>query len=472
MASDASSPRPGLHAPHNLDAERGVLGAMLLDASIIDDVMQEVRAEDFYLPAHQHIFRAIALLHEQGRPVELTLLADGLRREGHLDEAGGLVYLAGLEQGVLTIGAAAELARTVADKATYRRLMAAADGILREASEERRPVAEALDLAEKLIFDLGRSSRSSSFRPMRELMEGTMEEVAKLMANRGQLPGLRTHFTELDRLLNGLQRSDLIILAARPSIGKTAFALNVALNVAYREKVPVAVFSLEMGAEQLSLRLLSTHGRIASHEIRSGRLTEQAFEQVRQAAASLAELPLHIDDTPGLSLLQVRSRARRLKARHPDLGLIIVDYLQLMSGSPEMRRRDQSRQQEVGEISRGLKELARELDLPLMALSQLSRNIEQRGGKSGNARPMLSDLRESGAIEQDADVVMFVHRERHGEEAGENDRSRPGKPLPIPTEIVVEKHRNGPTGVANLVFFKDHTLFANMARPEGSGPPR
>jgi replicative DNA helicase len=449
--------------PHNIEAERGVLGAMLLDNDVIDEVVHQLKAEDFYQAGNQEIYRRALELHEAGQPVELTLLADSLRRAGKLEEVGGPMYLAGLEQSTLSIGAAPELAVIVAEKATLRRLIAAADAIQKEAREERRDVSEALDLAEKMIFEIARTSHSNNFRSTHDLMEQALEEIGRLLDNKGMLPGISTGFGELDRLLNGLQPSDLLILAARPSIGKTAFALNVAMNIAVDERRPVGIFSLEMGADQLNMRLLSSHARVGGNSVRRGNLSELQMEKLRNSAATLAAAPIYIDDSAGLNLVQVRSRARRLKAKYDNLGLIVIDYLQLMSG-PESKRRDSNRQQEVSDISRGLKGLARELNVPVMALSQLSRNIEQRSKSKEAATPMLSDLRESGAIEQDADIVMFVHREREETKQEGDGPARP-KGTPIPSEIIVAKHRNGPTGIANLMFFSEFTLFSNMARP-------
>ncbi len=462
--SPSASRLPTLPAPHNIEAERGVLGAMLLDNELIDELLHIVRSDDFHQDSHRAIFEGMCELHEAGQPVDLTLLADLLRRRGRLEDIGGPAYLAALEQGTLSSGAAPELAGIVSSKATLRRLMAAADSILRDASEERRDVEEAIDRAEQLILGLSQEARSSSFRPTSELMEESLEQIASFIAARGDVAGLSTGFQDLDRILGGLQPNDLLILAARPSIGKTAFALNIATNVALGSGRPVGVFSLEMGAEQLNLRLLCSHARVPGHVVRRGSIDPPALEKLHRAAADIAKAPIYIDDSAGLNLIQVRSRARRLKAKHDNLGLIVVDYLQLMSG-PESKKRDANRQQEVSDISRGLKALARELNVPVLALSQLSRNIEQRSKAKEAARPMLSDLRESGAIEQDADVVMFVHRERL-----ETMKDAEGKPMhqvraqPIETEIIVAKHRNGPTGTAKLLFLPDFTLFTTLAR--------
>ncbi len=448
--------------PHNVDAERAVLGSMLLDNEIIPEVMEFVKASEFYAPAHQEIFEAVVEIHDRGQPVDLTLLADELTKRGKLEEAGGYITLAGLEQFVLSTGAAPELAKTVADKATLRKLMAAADTILRDCAEEKREVEKQVDLAEKLVYDVSQQTHSSSFVQIGDLMGDAIVEIGNLRSSRDEVTGLKTHFRDLDKLLNGLHPNDLIILAARPSIGKTAFVMNIVLNIAHVDNVPVGVFSLEMGREQINMRLLCSHSQIASHKVQRGMINENDFDTLRAKATELQDCPIFVDDTPGLTLMAVRARARRLKAQQPNLGLIVIDYLQLMSGS-DSGKREQNRQQEVSEISRGLKGLARELNLPVIALSQLSRNIEQRSGKDKGARPMLSDLRESGAIEQDADVVMFVHRERKELEKNE-DGSHADKTLPIDAEIIVGKHRNGPIGTAEMLFWADFTMFTDKAR--------
>jgi replicative DNA helicase len=446
--------------PHNLEAERSVLGAMLLDNDVIAEVVQVVKATDFYADANQLIFQCMVDMYNTGMPVELTLLVDELRRRDKLEAAGGYSSVASLEQFVFTTGAAPEWAQSVAEKATLRKLMKAADKILRECAEERRAVAEQLDLSEKLIFEISQSAVSRDFVHIGELMGEAITEIGALRAQTADVTGLQTHFIDLDRLLNGLHPSDLLILAARPSIGKTAFALNVMLNIAVKSSVPVAIFSLEMGKEQLNRRLLCCHAGVGGHAVATGHVKESEFNKLREKGSELAQCPIFIDDSPGLSIMQVRSKARRLKAQQPNLGLIVVDYLQLMSGTDKLGGREVNRQQEVSEISRGLKALARELSVPVMALSQLSRNIEQRSGKDKSARPMLSDLRESGAIEQDADVVMFVHRERV-----ETQRDENGRPvnagLPIETEIIVGKHRNGPIGSVKLFFWAEFTRFTN-----------
>ncbi|MEQ8820446.1 MAG: replicative DNA helicase [Sumerlaeia bacterium] len=450
------------NAPHNLDAERAVLGAMLLDNDVISDVMQQVRAEDFYQSAHQRVFARVVELHDQGKPVELTLLTDTLRRFGELDQVGGYIYLASLEQYILATSAAVEHARMVRDKSTMRRLMAAASTVLREASEESRTVEDTIEMAEKLVFEVSQENRTSRFRPMRELMAESLQEIGYLYETKSPTSGLPTHYKDLDGMLGGFEPSALIILAARPSIGKTAFALNIAQNVATFSKVPVAIFSLEMGADQLNMRILCGAAGVSGSKVRKGKIREDEWDTLRHTASDMMNLQIHIDDSADLSIVQLRSRARRLKSKFPDLGLIIVDYLQLMSGGPSGRRQE-SRQQEVSDISRGMKQLAKELSVPVLALSQLSRNIESRSGKEKSAKPMLSDLRESGAIEQDADVVMFVHRERVELQKDEDGQQR-DRSLPIPTEIIVGKNRNGPIGSADLMFLPDFMRFTNALR--------
>ena len=448
--------------PHNLDAERAVLGAVLLDNDVLAEVHRFLRIEDFYHPGHQVIYDSMLALHNESKPVELTMLADLLRREGKLDQVGNYVYLANLEQFVISTSAAVEHARLVQEKSILRRLMSAADTILHESSEERRDVLEQIEIAEKLIFEVSQQTHAGKFQSIEELMQETIGEIMHLYETRQPTSGLPTHFKDLDKLIGGLEPSSLAILAARPSIGKTALALNIVRNVAVVSNKPVAMFSLEMGAEQLNMRLLCSEARVPSHRVRKGQIKEREWETLRETASRMMDLPIYIDDTAALSIMQLRSRARRLKAQRPDLSLIVVDYLQLMQG-PERRGRDMNRQQEVSEISRGLKALAKELHVPVLALSQLSRNIESRSGKEHSARPMLSDLRESGAIEQDADIVMFVHRDRV-EIQKDEDGHMPDKSLPIPTELIIGKNRNGPIGTVDVLFLADFTLFVDALR--------
>ncbi|MBX3730400.1 MAG: replicative DNA helicase [Candidatus Sumerlaeia bacterium] len=452
--------------PHDPDAERAVLGAMILDREVIPEVARLLKPEDFFEPRHQIIFRHAVELHESAKPVDLPLLCDALRRRNELDAVGGYVYVAQLVEFVAGTSAAPEHAQLVADKATLRRLIAAADTILREASAEATELPDQIETAERLIFEVGRSTQSGRFQSVGSLMGETISEIARLYETRKPVIGLSTHMHDLDALIGGLEPTALAILAARPSIGKTAFALTLVRNVAVHGGKPVGFFSLEMGADQLNMRLLCMEAKVPSHVIQRARFDDTHWERLRETASRLMEAPIYIDDSAALTIMQLRSRARRLKAQRPDLGLIVVDYLQLMRG-PEGRgsRREVNRQQEVAEISMGLKALAKELRVPVLALSQLSRNIEQRSTKKEPARPQLSDLRESGAIEQDADLVMFIHRERK-----ETDRDESGKPLnrslPIPTEIIVGKNRNGPIGTVNMLFFAETTIFHDALRDQ------
>jgi replicative DNA helicase len=460
MTDRAETATPAVRMPHNPDEERAVLGAILLDNDVIDDVARDLRPEDFHIPAHQAIYAAMMQMHDRGAGVELISLCDELRQQGKLEEAGGAVGIASLEQFVVSTGHAPELAKRIAAKSTLRRLIRAADQISRESAEERRSAEDMVAVAEKLIFDISQMSQGGEFRLVGDLMEATLTDLAARRGGGGKT-GVPSGFIELDRILNGFHKNELIILGARPSIGKTAFALNIMLNVTLDANVPSAIFSLEMGAEQLVQRLLTSHARVNADAALKGYLKNAEFERMQLGAGELASAPIWIDDTPGLSLMQLRSRARRLKATQPDLGLIIVDYLQLMH--VDDKKSNRSRQEEVAEISRGLKALARELKLPVIALSQLSRGFEQRNAKSKDSRPVLSDLRESGAIEQDADVVIFLHRERTITAEGVDERE--ARDMPIPTEVIVAKNRNGPIDTAKVMFFRQFTRFMNSEGP-------
>lgn len=460
-----SADRSRMQMPHNLEAEKKVLGSLLLDRDALPEVSRLLNPEDFYQVSHQEIYRHIVELEAKNKPIDLTFLSEELSKAGKLDAAGGYLYLANLETSVLSTSAAADNAMIVQEKATLRRLITAAETITREAREESRDIQDIIEAAESEIYRVNRDSASGRFMPISEVMNTTLEEITHLYETRQPRSRLRTGMSDLDKLIGGFEPSALVILAARPSIGKTAFALNVVRNVATLEDKGVAFFSLEMGAEQLNMRLLCSEAKVPSHKIQRGQISEDNWKKVRETASRMMGLPIYIDDTPGLSIMQVRSRSRRLKAQHKNLGLIVVDYLQLMTGSSN--NRDQNRQQEVAEISRGLKGLAKELNIPVLALSQLSRGIEQRSGKDKSAEPQLSDLRESGSIEQDADVVMFVHRERQ-ETARDEDGKLPDRSMPIPTQIIVGKNRNGPIGRAEMLFIPDYTRFSDPFR-DGSG---
>lgn len=464
------APAEARRKPHNLEAERAVLGSMMLDREIIPQVSSLVEQEDFYAPAHGIIYGHLLKLEDDNKTADLTLLTERLGAGGELEGVGGYMYLAGLVNAVDYTGNAPDYAKVVRDKAVLRRLIAAAERIASECQDESLAITSHVETAERLIFEVSQKEHEGRFISLAEISSEVLGEIMRLYETKDTATGQKTHYDSLDRVLGGFERSALAILAARPSIGKTAFALNIVHNIIRREERAVGFFSLEMGADQLMHRLIAIESQIPGMRIRQGRLTPAQLELVQESTGILAELPLFIDDTPGLTIMQLRSRARRLKKQRPDLALLVVDYLQLMY-APGDQRREQSRQQEVASISRGLKELAKELSVPVFALSQLSRNVEQRSGKTGSAKPVLSDLRESGSIEQDADVVMFVHRERL-----ETQKDAQGRPIDgaqvIPTEIIVAKNRNGPIKTVDFVFLPDSNRFgiadeSSMRRQQG-----
>ncbi len=444
----------GRQAPWSNEAEQAVLGAMMLDqdaslraAELLDDSM-------FYRESHRRLFRAMLALTEQRVVIDPITLRDELLRRGELDSAGGIDYLATLVDVVPTAANIEFHARIVFDKAITRRLIEASTSIITEAYEGRSPANELLDAAESKVFQISQARREEGFTRIKEMLWPTMERIEMLQKSGKSITGVPSGFVDLDELTSGFQESELIIVAARPSMGKTAFCLNVAAHSAIEASTGVAVFSLEMSKDALVQRLLTAEARVDSQRVRRGALKDTDFTRLARAAGVLQNTKVWIDDTPALTLLEMRSKARRLKAEN-DIGLIIVDYLQLMR-SPE---RAENRVQEISDISRSLKGLARELDVPVIALSQLSRASEQRGG---DRKPILSDLRDSGAIEQDADVVIFIHRPEYYDREDESLRGV--------AEVILAKHRNGPTGDLKLFFNKEFTRFDNYTEraPEGS----
>lgn len=446
--------------PHSLDAERAALGTVLLDPRAMLTLQDAVKPDDFYSPAHRAIFLRMMALAEENQTIDLTVLAEALRRNNELEAVGGPAYLASLEEFVFTTENLPAHAKSIVDMARLRRLIAAADEIRRDAFQSPRPVSEILDQSEKLIFDLTQESESREFVHVAEVAHEMMDEIETRFHNRQEVTGLRTGYTMLDEMLTGFHPSELIILAARPSVGKTALALNIAQHVILHESVPTGFFSLEMSNVQVVQRILAGMARVPMQRIRRGMFSRADLEKLDQEARRISNAPLYVDDTPGLSILELRAKARRLKQRVRDLGLIVVDYLQLMRGSG----RAESRQQEVSEIARSLKALARELELPVLALSQLSRGIEQRKGK--DKTPKLSDLRESGALEQDADVVLFIHREQMARvlESDEQQGQTSVSNNVEPADIIIGKQRNGPRGTVRLLFFGEYTRFENVDR--------
>jgi replicative DNA helicase len=405
--------------------------------------------EAFYAEAHRKIYAAMQALRSQGRPVDLVTLSEELSRRGQLEEVGGTAYLLQLSEATPTAAYAEHYARIVKEKWTLRRLIQAAGEAMRLAYEEAGSLDEILDTAGKKILEVALTKTDTEARPMRELVHETFEHIEALFQNKGEVAGVRTGFKELDQLIGTLGPGSLNIIAARPAMGKTAFALTIAQNAALKEGVGVGIYSLEMPAAQLTLRMMCSEARIDMNRVRLGQLTDRDFSRLVDVASRLSEAPIYIDDTPDLTLMELRARARRLVSQN-QVGLIIIDYLQLMSG-PGSGKSGENRQQEIAAISRGLKALARELSIPIIALSQLSRAVEARPNK----RPMLSDLRESGSIEQDADLVMFIYRDEyynpHSEKAGI-------------AEIIVGKQRNGPTGTVELQFHASHVRFNDLAR--------
>ena len=439
--------------PHSNDAEISVLGSILLDNDTLNQLGDTVAPEMFYREGHRKIFTAMRALQDRGEPVDLVSLSEDLRVKGQLDEVGGLTYLIGLSDQVPTAAYAENYARIVQEKHTLRQLISASGKAMQLAYDAQLPLEDLLDKAEKMIFEVAeQKKKGESFEGMGEVVHNTFEYITLLHANKGIPDGVSSGFRDLDEQISGLQKGSLNVLAARPSMGKTAFALSIAQNVALRGEKTVAVFSLEMPSVQLALRMLCSEARVDMNRIRSGQLNERDFERLAHAAGRLAEAPMVIDDEADLTLNGLRSKLRRITAQHGQLGLVVVDYLQLMSGGKSTGGSD-NRQQEISTISRGLKSLARELEVPIMVLSQLSRAVEQRP----NHRPMLSDLRESGAIEQDADIVMFIYRDEYYNK--ETDQQGIA-------EIIIGKQRNGPVGTVKLQFHSAHVRFNDLA-PEG-----
>lgn len=448
MATDVTLER---QLPHNLEAERSVLGAVLLDNQAFFPAIEHLQASDFYLEGHRRIFSRMVALSEERRPIDLVTLNEELERVGELEAAGGTAYLASLADGVPRVSNVEHYARIVKQKSLLRHLIHTSHDIMHQCFEAEQDAEEVLNQAEESIFSLAEERLTAGLLPLKEIVRATFPRLEEYFERRQHVTGLATGFTDFDNLTSGLQPSELIVLAARPSVGKTALALNIAQYVAVHLGQPAAVFSLEMAKESLLLRLMGAEARVDQQRFRTGYLSREEQGRVVAASARLAQAPLFIDDTPALNVLEMRAKCRRVQAEH-GLGLVVVDYMQLMSG----RGRFENRTQEVSSISRGLKALAKELRAPVLALSQLSRAPEQR---TGSHRPQLSDLRESGSIEQDADVVAFIFRSemyRDPEMVSEDQRGL--------AELIVAKQRNGPTDTLRLAFLRQYTRFENLVR--------
>jgi replicative DNA helicase len=439
--------RAGRVPPQNLEAEASLLGSILIEKDAIIKVADIVSADDFYVDRHGLIYAAIMDLYEQRQPIDIVSLSNKLREAGELDRTGGSAYITELTAAVPTAAHVVHYAGIVSHKATLRRLIAAASNISGLGYDEQAPLDTLLDRAEQTIFEVSQRNLKQNFVPINSILADSFDRLNDLHSNSGKLRGIPTGFRDLDRLLAGLQNSDLLILAARPSMGKTTLVMNIAHHIAAREGVPVGFFSLEVSKEQLIDQLLAIESGVDSWKLRTGALDDDDFPRINEAMAELSEAPLYIDDSALTNVMEMRTKARRLQSEH-GLGCVIIDYLQLISGGA---RSFEGRQQEVSEISRGLKGLARELGVPIIALSQLSRAVESRTPPI----PQLADLRDSGSIEQDADVVMFIYRESYYNKDTERENV---------TDLLIKKHRNGPTGEIELYFHPEQRRFSNLER--------
>lgn len=441
--------------PQNVEAEQAVLGAIFLEPSSLTVTSEIIIPEDFYRSSHQKIFNVMLKLNDEGKAVDLITVTEELAATKSLEEVGGVTYLSELAGSVPTAANIEYYARIVEEKSLLRRLIRTATNIAQEGYNREDEVAELLDEAEKDIMKVAQRKNSGSFQNIKDVLVRAYDNIEELANRKGDVTGIPTGFAELDRMTAGFQRNDLIIVAARPSVGKTAFALNIAQNVATKTDETVAIFSLEMGAEQLVMRMICAEGNINAQNLRTGALTDEDWRKLTMAMGSLSNAGIYIDDTPGVRIGDIRAKCRRLKQEH-GLGMILIDYLQLIQGNG---RSGENRQQEVSEISRSLKALARELEVPVIALSQLSRGVEQRQDK----RPMMSDIRESGSIEQDADIVAFLYRDDYYDKETENKNI---------IEIIIAKQRNGPVGTVSLAFVKEYNKFVNLERRfDDSGLP-
>lgn len=440
--------------PHNNEAEQSVLGAIFLEPQALITASEILLPEDFYRIAHKKIFETMLVLNDRGQPVDLVTIAEELKVKNELEDVGGISYITELANAVPTAANIVYYANIVDEKALLRRLIRVATDIVEDGYTREDEVEALLGEAEKKMMEVSNRKNAGDFRHIKDVLVETYDNIELLHTRKGDVTGIPTGFRDLDKITAGFQRNDLIIVAARPSVGKTAFALNVAQNVATKTEENVAIFSLEMGAEQLVMRMLCAEGNIDAQVLRTGNLEADDWRKLTMAMGSLSNAGIFIDDSPGLRVNEIRSKCRRLQQEH-GLGMVMIDYMQLIMGSG---RGSDNRQQEVSEISRSLKALARELKIPVVALSQLSRGVEQRQDK----RPMMSDLRESGSIEQDADIVSFLYREDYYDKETEMQNM---------IEIIIAKQRNGPTGTVTLAFAKEYNKFLNIDWSQHESPP-
>lgn len=432
--------------PQNIEAEQAVLGAMLVDREVISNITEILKADDFFREDHREIYRCLLNLFDRGIPIEVTSVAEELRKAGFLEKIGGLSYLSNLATAVATTSNAKYYAKIIEEKSILRKLINSSTEIMDMSYEATEEVALILDKAEQCIFDILQKRKNQNFTLIKDVLWDAFNKLEELYQNKGHVTGIPTGFIDLDRMTSGLHNSDLILIAARPAMGKTAFVLNIAQYVAVRARIPVAVFSLEMSKEQLVNRILCSEAMVDSNRMKTGQLEDSDWQSVAKSLAPLTDAPIYIDDTPGISITEIRAKCRRLKLEK-NLGLVVIDYLQLMQG----RGKGDNRQQEISEISRSLKILAKEINVPVITLSQLSRAPETRT----DHRPILSDLRESGAIEQDADIVMFLYRDDYYYEDSEKKNI---------AEVIIAKHRSGSTGSVDLVWLGQYTKFANLEK--------
>ena len=434
--------------PQSIEAEQSVLGSMLIDKEVVPVVMEILKPEDFYRPDHREIYNVIIELFDKAQPIDLITVSERLKLHGKLELVGGLEYLSNIATEVPTTANVRNYSKIVEEKALLRKLIKASSDIVDMGFNASEEVSYILDRAEQSVFDILQKRSSQGFVPIKDVLVDTFNNLEEMYNNKGNITGIPSGFNDLDFKTSGLHNSDLILIAARPAMGKTAFALNLAQNAAVHSHVPVAVFSLEMSKDQLVNRILCSEAMVDSNRMKTGKLEDNDWQKVAKALAPLSEAPIYIDDTPGVSITEIRAKCRRLKLEH-NLGLIVIDYLQLMQGSG--KKGGENRQQEISEISRSLKILAKEINVPVICLSQLSRAPETRT----DHRPILSDLRESGAIEQDADIVMFLYRD---------DYYNPETEKKNIAEVIIAKHRNGSTGTVELVWLGQYTKFANLEK--------
>lgn len=434
--------------PHSGEAERSVLGAMLLETEALDQMIEQLHADDFYISAHVHIFAAMEAIRLAGNAVDLVTLNDALEKNGKLEAAGGTVYLTELMSFVPTAANVQHYAKIVEEHSIQRALIRVGNDMIRDGMNDQRDVEESLNEAERKIYDISMRKTEDSLSPASEIVPNTINRIGELLQRRGKLTGISTGFSKLDRLTNGLQKSDLIILAARPAMGKSAFAMNIGQYAALHDNRSVAVFSLEMSKEQLMMRILCTEASVDSQKIKDGTLDDNDTQRLMEAAGPMQASRFFIDDSPGATVASIRSKCRRLKAQQ-GLDLVIIDYMQLLQGTGMGTRKTDNRQQEVSDMTRALKLLARELDVPIILLAQLNRGPEQRQ----DHRPMIADLRESGSIEQDADMVILLYRPVVYDETADNS-----------AEAIVAKNRHGPIETVDLVFQGEFTRFRTLMR--------